>query len=64
VYTTKLGLVKKPGEITVRMLPAIEPGLSKEQLMKHLQAIMDVEGDRLLEEPKEDGAAPVDQAVA
>ena len=54
VYTTKMGLVKKPGEITARMLPPIEPGLSKDQLMKHLQAIMDVEGDRLLEEPKKD----------
>ena len=49
VFTSKLGLVKRPGEITARMLPAIEPGLSKDQLMKHLQAIMDEEGDRLLE---------------
>ncbi|MEO0394253.1 MAG: 1-acyl-sn-glycerol-3-phosphate acyltransferase [Pseudomonadota bacterium] len=50
VYTSKLGLVKKSGTITVRMLPAIEPGLSKEKLMEHLQAIMDVEGDRLLDD--------------
>lgn len=48
VYTSKMGLVKKPGEITARMLPAIQPGLSKDQLMNHLQSIMDVEGDRLL----------------
>ncbi len=59
VYTTKMGLFKKRGTITVRMMPPIEPGLSGSALMTQLQSMIEDESDRMLEQ---DGIKPMPQA--
>lgn len=48
VHATRMGLVKKPGTIELRILPAIMPGLDSDTLMQRLETAIYEESDRML----------------
>jgi 1-acyl-sn-glycerol-3-phosphate acyltransferase len=48
LFTTKMGLFKKRGTITVRMMRPIQPGLSGTALMTQLQSMIEDESDKIL----------------
>jgi 1-acyl-sn-glycerol-3-phosphate acyltransferase len=47
------GFTRRPGKIVVEFLPAIEPGLSKEDFMRTLEARIETASDALLPAPLE-----------
>jgi 1-acyl-sn-glycerol-3-phosphate acyltransferase len=46
-FWPKHSWIKKPGHITLRFLPAIPPGLPREEMMARLAKTLDEESDRL-----------------
>ncbi|MBV6632018.1 MAG: 1-acyl-sn-glycerol-3-phosphate acyltransferase [Alphaproteobacteria bacterium] len=48
LFATKMGLVKRSGSVSVKILPPIEPGKSQDELMSILTDVIETEGDKLL----------------
>lgn len=42
------GIVRRPGEVTIKILPPIPPGLSREEFMQRLQGAIETESQALL----------------
>jgi 1-acyl-sn-glycerol-3-phosphate acyltransferase len=45
------GIIRRPGTITIRFLPAIPPGLSREEFMRELETRIETAMDTLTEQP-------------
>ena len=54
-FWPRRGILKKPGRAVVEFLDPIEPGLSVKDFMQRLEAVVEAESNRLLEEAKTNG---------
>ncbi|WP_032112488.1 lysophospholipid acyltransferase family protein [Candidatus Paracaedibacter symbiosus] len=50
VFWPRRCFVKKPGVVTVSILPAINPGLTREEFMETLERVIETKSNQLLEE--------------